>query len=596
MRRLFRDPRFVFGELIFIILCGAVWLVSPQLGIWFILIALALLLIRIFSGQKKFNISDWLILIFLITAWTGYWAAYDQATAWTKAWFIVTGVLLYYSLRNQPRENLVGVSVLLFCVGVGVSLYYFLTYDFVTAPRRIEFVNRLGRWFMEIRPQTGWMSIHPNYVAGLAAITTPFIIYPIQRIKKEGKKPSAWIYSFVVAGLCTVCLALFMATSRGIILAIVSGVGGWLLWKFIQSDGIKRRLKSEAAFPVLLLFYLSATIAFLYIGPAQSGSIFTGTYFFGTSSRAELFSRSLYLVFDYPITGGGLAAFPGLYSQYLLNIPFFNVPNSHNLFLDVAIEQGLFGGMSFLFLYIISLWMTSRTISKDNGNHTFKWIVLFSLIVAVVHGMVDDYLYNGSGALLALFLVGLSLNEDHDQMPAQQTLDLRTVILVLAIWVGIALVSLNTIRSIWYANLGAVQLAKVELARFPNEGWSGSDIVPNLEAADSTLHTSLQFDPSNRTANQRLGMISMLRRDFASAIRYLEAAHSLAPGHRGIIKSLGYSYAWSGDMEKSQSLLFQIPEAYEELDVYIWWWKTQGRNDLSENAALILNRLDSTTP
>ena len=596
MRQLFRDPRFVFGELIFIVLCGAVWLVSPQLGIWFILIALALFLTRLFIGQVRLNSFDWLILVFLITVGSGYWAAYDQATAWTKLWFIITGVLLFYSLRAQPRENLIGVSVLLFCVGIGVSLYFFLTYDFVSAPRRIEFVNKLGRWLMGIRPQTGWTPIIPNYTAGLAAITAPFILYPIWKMRNGGRNPAKWFNVFVAAGLGIVGLALFMATSRGVLLAIGSGVGAWLLWRLTQSDRIKSHFKSESGFPVLLLIYLCAIIAFLYAGPAQWGGVISNSNFYGTGSRAELFSRSLYLVLDYPITGGGLGAFPGLYSHYLLGIPFFYIPNSHNLFLDVTIEQGLFGGLSFLAIYATSVWTMAGSVSKKGGNRIFKWITLFSLIIAVVQGMVSTYLYNGAGSMLSLFLIGLSLNEYDNDMPFQKTLDFRTVVLILVIWVGITLVSLNTIRSIWYANLGAVQLAKVELAGFPNDGWAGSDIVANLDTADSTLQTALQVDPANRTANQRLGMIAMLRRDFGSAIRYLEAAHRLAPGHRGIIKSLGYSYAWSGNMIEARSLLSQIPEANEELDVYIWWWESQGRSDLSENAALILDALKTAAP
>jgi hypothetical protein len=47
-----------------------------------------------------------------------------------------------------------------------------------------------------------------------------------------------------------------MATSRGVILAIVSGVGAWLLWRLTQAEEIKRRFKSEAAFPILLVVYL----------------------------------------------------------------------------------------------------------------------------------------------------------------------------------------------------------------------------------------------------------------------------------------------------------------------------------------------------
>lgn len=593
MRQLPGNSRFALVELILVILCGAIWMISPQWGDWFILIALSLFLLKIFTGSLRFIALDWLILVFLATAWIGYWAAYDQTTAWSKAWFIVIGVLLYYSLREQPKENLSTVSFLLFSIGIGVSFYYFLTYDFVAAPRRLEFVNNIGRWFMGIRPQITWTSIHPNYVAGIAAITAPFILYPLLKSRKNN---SIWIYTFAIVGLSVIFLALIMATSRGVFLAMGSGVGAWFLWRITQLNGIRRQLKSEAAFPILLLVYLCSVVAYLYIGPAQSGSIFSGSYFYGTGSRSELFLRSLYLVLDYPITGGGLGAFPGLYSQYLLNIPFFNVPNSHNLFLDVSLEQGLFGGSAFLILYVVSLWKVSSSIAKGIGNQIFKWLVLFSLIVAIVHGMVDNYLYNGTGAILSLFLVGLSLNRDQSNQTVDRKLDFLTMGIIILIWVTIVLVNLNIIRSTWYANLGAVQMAKVELAGFPDAGWAGNNIAPKLDIADSTLRSSLQFDPTNRTANQRLGMIAMLRQDFETATDYLETAHKQTPGHRGIIKSLGYAYAWSGDINRAQLLLSQIPEVYEELDVYTWWWESRGRVDLSGNAITILDILSGATP
>jgi thioredoxin-like negative regulator of GroEL len=91
-------------------------------------------------------------------------------------------------------------------------------------------------------------------------------------------------------------------------------------------------------------------------------------------------------------------------------------------------------------------------------------------------------------------------------------------------------------------------------------------------------------------------MISMYRRDYASAVRYLETARGQAPQHRGILKSLAYCYVWLGDVEKAQVLLPLIPEAREELDVYAWWWEAQGRSDLSGNAKLALDALETASP
>ena len=87
----------------------------------------------------------------------------------------------------------------------------------------------------------------------------------------------------------------------------------------------------------------------------------------------------------------------------------------------------------------------------------------------------------------------------------------------------------------------------------------------------------------------------MLRQDFKTAAANLETAYQEAPNHRGIIKSLGYCYVWLGDMDKAQKLLDQIPEAQDEMKVYIWWWETQGRPDLSEKASIVVSQLDPSS-
>jgi hypothetical protein len=600
LRQIINNRWFALFDLLIILVCVAIWMTQPQLGKCFILIALLPWGLRIISGRFPFKRTslDWLIAIFLVTAWVGYWAAYDKTTAWNKVWLIMAAILFYYALAAQPKDNWHGLSILFFCMGVGVSVYYFLTHDFIAAPRKLEFVNRIGIWLMNIRPQINWMPIHPNYVAGLAAITTPFILYPALEWKKKINWRVGGFYAFVLMGLGIVFFALVMTTSRGAVMAIVSGVGVWLLWRIVNLGGIRHRIRMDAFFPSIVLIYLCGIIAFLYIGPANSGSLFSGNYYYGDGSRLELLSRSLYLLQDYPITGGGLSAFPGLYSQYLLNIPFFNVPNSHNMFLDAAIELGLLGGLSFVLMYLASIWLVSRSLAQENTNTTrvFNWILLFSLIVAVVHGMVEDYLFNGNGTILSLFLVALSVlvtQKENLGKPIISKFYRRIAGLWLVVLVLLLFLFSKNIMSTWYANLGSVLMSQVELDGFPDKGWAGSDSLSKMDDAEIALHASLHFAPENRTANQRLGMIAMLRQDFEPASEYLETAHEVAPDHRGIVKSLGYCYVWLGDFEKATLFLSRIPEAQEELDVYIWWWNTQGQAGLSDNAALALQIIDN---
>jgi tetratricopeptide (TPR) repeat protein len=541
---------------------------------------------------------DWLVVVFLVTAWVGYWASYDKATAWSKAWVIVAAVFLFYLLASQPRERLSVSCIILFCVGVVISIYFFLTHDFVALPRRVELVNRIGRWLMEVRPKLGWTPLPPNHVAGLIAISIPFILYPASKLSKRRDNVSLFLSGLVVLGVGLALCAVLMTTSRGIIMAIAGASGIWILWWIVSFPGSKLWSGRKVIYPALVLVYLFALAAVLYAGPANLGYAASGQSDYGTGSRAELFGRSTYLVRDFPFTGGGLGAFPGLYSYYILGIPFFYVVNSHNLFLDVAIEQGVLGGLAFLSIFLISIWFAARAIAEANSAdyRLFAWLTLFVLLIAFIHGLVDDYLYLGLGTSLCLVLPALSMTMRPLPEPAIASKNLRirnSVGLLLLALIGLLMMNSGMARSAWYADLGAVQMARVELAGFPTGRWTEPSVLPNLELAKDTLGSALEAGPTNPTANYRLGLIAVLRRDFSSAAANLEVAHQIAPRHRGIIKNLGYVYVWLGAFDQAQSLLDRIPEAESELKVYVWWWQSQGRFDLAENASIMASRLSA---
>ena len=113
----------------------------------------------------------------------------------------------------------------------------------------------------------------------------------------------------------------------------------------------------------------------------------------------------------------------------------------------------------------------------------------------------------------------------------------------------------------WYANLGAVQMSQVELSDFPSGAWDDGSRLPQLEDASQRFHQALSYDPENRTANHRLGLIDMMGREYANANAHLEAAYQADPAHPGIRKNLGYSYTWVGEFDQALSILQAFPEA-----------------------------------
>lgn len=600
--RLVHSHWFSLAELLLVFAAGIGWIVRPEVGIWLLLVVVFPRLLRVIAGKTPFPRTrfDWLIALFVLTAISGYWAAYDKPIAWSKFWFIIASVFLYYALAAQPKKNLVYVSNVFFFLGVGISIYFLLTHDFTANSAGVGFFSNLTVWWMQSVHQTGWAPLVPSYVSGVLTLTAPFFLFRLHTRAPHRSFVLADLLFYLSAGV--LILVFIMTITRGVVVAIVSAMGVWIIWKVLGSNEATEGRKRLFSF--LVLAYLGFVLLLVHIGLSSTGTKLPSQIRFGADTRTELFDRSLSFLADFPLTGGGLNSFPGLYSNYILNIPFFYFINSYNTFLDVAIEQGLMGGLIIFYLYLAAVWISSRIITTATSLEvrTFGWLILYALVVATVHGTMYDYLYNGAGAFLLLFPVGAAVGGMHiaaREEPNESFLPATThggslirfvlVIVFLAIsWVFNA----DKIRSIWYANLGAVQLAQVELDGFPNNGWHTLAIVPRLEEPTITLQTSLQLDPQNLTANHRLGLIYMLQRDFSLAAHYLEKAYHLSPNHRGITKALGYCYVWLGEYDRAWFFLAQIPESSDELDVYTWWWGTQGREDLAEKAALMIARLN----
>lgn len=143
--------------------------------------------------------------------------------------------------------------------------------------------------------------------------------------------------------------------------------------------------------------------------------------------------------------------------------------------------------------------------------------------------------------------------------------------------------------------MGAVELARVELETWPTDEWTDTIAEVELDSPETRFQRALTYRPEQRTARHRLGLMAMMHQDFTKAIHQLEQAYIGATNHHGIKKNLAFAYAWQGEYESAEALFADIPEARGELGVYVWWWGTQGRDDLARNASMMLMLLIEDT-
>lgn len=470
---------------------------------------------------------------------------------------------------------------------------------------------------MANRPPVNKVGLTPNFAGGLLVILVPIPFALGIHAWREGK-PVNSIYA--IGMVIVILVGLLLTSSRGAWIALLGGIGLWLLWLISMYLSVKAKKSPFLIYGLLLLIVILPLLWVISILPG--GIVGLAEWVPGLptgGSRYDLAVNTGKLIGDYPFTGGGLRSFPGQYSQYLLVTPYFLFAYSHNFYLDVIFEQGFVGGLAIL-IFIAGAAYLLMAKSGKSSKSSLSWLlsgaVITSTFVILLHGLVDDALYGELGSPLLLLIPGLAILLTMETLPTTGEEPINEVpdlssnhsrssftkllipgVLVAAILLGV-FVFRKPIFASWYANLGAVQMAKYDLANWPKDQWNADPQVSQLESAQQLFDKAAALNPNQRTAWHRSGLIAAQARNFDTAQDELERAHIIDPAHRGIKKSLGYIYAWNGQFDQAALLLEEIDEAKDEMEVYAWWWEENNQSelaDLADDMARIL-KLEKSTP
>ncbi len=610
MQQLVGNRWFALGDLLIVFAYGAVVTIWPQLGGWLIVLVMLPWLIRIVSGRLSIEKSAFIVplALIVITAGIGVWAAYDRQAAWGKFWIIIGAVAVFTALISQPKENLGVVASLVGLMGVIIAIIFMLNNDWNTLSSDLGVINRAGGWIMANRPSIGSLSLSPNFVGGLLAILVPlpFALGLYSWIKGDRAKAILSLGMGMV-----VLIGLFLTSPRGAWIALLLGMAVWVLWKVSVYLSVKIRKPSQLVFVLLVLLLLIPALG--VIGTFPGGVVGLADRLPGLASgesRFDLAVNTARLIGDYPFTGGGLRSFPGLYSQYIMVTPYFLFAYSHNFYLDLFLEQGLLGGIAILAVVLGGAWMLirrARDAREDSLITYFAEAVLVGIVVMLLHGLVDDPLYGDTGTPLLLLLPALAIMlvntenppltmTDQSQGPGYPSKDsrIRRIVIpgiVLIVFFSVIATFQRSLFAIWYSNLGAVEMSRIELMNWPINNWNDNPDVTPLIKAENLFYTTLIYNPNQRAARHRLGLVAMQERDFIRAQYELERAYGIDPEHRGIRKALGYTYVWMGNLNDAAMMLIGVHEAESEMEIYSWWWGENNRRDLATQASEMVSIL-----
>jgi O-antigen ligase len=557
------------------------------------------------------------------------WGAPNRLAGLVRLYLILAAVTLFYTLVSIDLKSLKSFSSIFIASAGFVGIFLASQYDWAGSSARFQLTKEIGIWLNHVIPNLGlnlphW-NVFRNISASLLGLSLPLALLGLftgtgRNRPSENVTGLSWRNSPSIShwtaglSLALIILGLILTESRtpwmvfGLIFVL------WIWWWLSGS------IKLKYPFSRIFIFFIGLGAASAIAGllvvrhPRILSSIAQVPGPKDYLNRAEIYPQSWLLAQDTPYTGGGLAAFPALYSAYIRVIPFnafLNEDTGNNAYLNLLVEQGWLGALSCIALLLVALGAALRRYSRVKSE--YKGLIIAGVLglgFLLLQGFVHATLVATRAIPALLIPAGLALSGIENNHIAPNMLrsgDHRTVIsrvhslshplklasaLSLAVIFAVSLFAIrnsqfairDSLLSAWYADLGAVQMSQVELAAFPSGKWDDGSQVAALSPAEDLFEQALQLDPNNRTAHHRLGLIATLRRDFPTALAHLEKAHQLDPSHRGIRKSLGYTYVWLGKFDLARQVLAQIPEAQQELDVYIWWWGTQSRPDLSAQA------------
>jgi hypothetical protein len=275
-----------------------------------------------------------------------------------------------------------------------------------------------------------------------------------------------------------------------------------------------------------------------------------------------------------------------LYSTYSLMTHVGFSVHSHNLFLNVAVEQGLVALLSLAWMGVVFGIAAWRGLVRGGQTGTGALgAACMSLVVLLVHGAVDDVLY-GSRAVMLLFVPFAFAVPYASRGGAPRSrwwawaLPLFAVVVFLAVLVG-----RGPLLSLVYSNLGALHQTQTELSVYDWPEWPLQDAVrldQDLSQPVAEFQRALQFDPGNPTANRRLGMIALSLGQYEDALGYLEAAYAREPRSSTTRQLLGEAYIVNGRLEKGQRLWAGLRNEVGQLRNRVFWYDHIGDEQRAE--------------
>lgn len=362
-----------FGIGVIILLCFGVFLLS---------------ILARNSYSINFNSIDLFIIIFLLIGFISAFSSYflkESIVGFLKYFiFFLSYFLIKIALLNSSDKSFYRLWLFLFFSVLTVSLYGIYQY--------IIGVEPLATWedinYENIHTRVYSTLGNPNLLAGYL-----LLILPACALLPFHFKSNLLHKILFSIGSILILLCLIFTGSRGgyigLITCLIFGIIMFLIY-FIKRDAVNRVSTMFITLFLTLMIFLGLIYLFPHV-TERLLTIFTLRDHSSNNYRVNVWLACLKMLQDNFLIGIGPGNNTFRLSYGLYMVSGFDALSAYNIFLEIAIEIGVFGCLAFMIMLLIS-FLKLHYLFWQNKNILALGLFI-SLIGVIAHGLVDTVFF-----------------------------------------------------------------------------------------------------------------------------------------------------------------------------------------------------------
>lgn len=342
--------------------------------------------------------ADWALVPIALAIPITVWASADPNQTNPVVWQLALGLLALYAIVHwaYTSHRIHVVIILLALAGLGLALL---------APLAVA--DRTALLSIVLRPLPPLPTlitdgVNANILAGVLVLLFPL---PLALLLFAFSSLAWWERLLLLLISAAIGGMIVLLTSRGALLAM-----GIVLVALIV-------LRWRRMWWILPLALVASIVVMVTVGPTTIlNQLAVGGDVSSLSGRVEIWSRALYMLEDFPLTGIGMGMF-GPVADILY--PFFlaptgSIPHAHNLFLQVGVDlglPGLIGWLASLLIVIVVTWQLYQIGRKSNDTIQagIGAGLLLSQLAMLTHGLLDAPVWTSRTANMSWLVWGVAL-------------------------------------------------------------------------------------------------------------------------------------------------------------------------------------------